>query len=396
MKKILFFWSPAIWHTMPTIALVKELENRSFDVIYYTSSRCSFLLENNWINFKLYPEEYNMDIVANNVVWFLEKWDVINAWIIWMETTDKLMKFVNQEIINEKPILIIHDSFALWGKIWAEKFWIKAVSSMTTFIFSPLSVLTSRLFFIWFISFLKNPFLSLKIRKMDKYLSWKYWIKKWISNDLTMNTEKLNIVYASRKVEPMWFFYSNKYSFIWHSFVSNYEHRKEDKIIYISLWTAYQKNKSFFLECIKLFSNSEYKIVISLWSWLSVWEFWNVSENIKILNFVDQLKILSSSILFIGSWWTNSLREAIYYSCPMIFIPELFEQEYNSMRMKQLWIWIHIRKNDFSINYLKKSFDQIMWNYNYYYNNCERLRKNMYECWWPKKWVDDIIKYISE
>lgn len=98
-------------------------------------------------------------------------------------------------------------------------------------------------------------------------------------------------------------------------------------IIYISLGTTHINQKlSFYQKCIDALRNTSYFVVISLSEQIQTSELKNLSSNILLLPYVNQLSILSKAHLFITHGGANGFNEACYYGVPMLVFPQQGDQ----------------------------------------------------------------------
>ena len=102
MKSIMFFCIPAHGHHNPTFPVVKELVNRGNTVRFYSLSTT------------------DMTIVD-------------------LQSTAKMDSFLQKEVEEFKPDIIVSDSVCFWGKLTARKYKIPMVVSTTTFAFNKQS-----------------------------------------------------------------------------------------------------------------------------------------------------------------------------------------------------------------------------------------------------------------
>src|SRR2546423_1983193 len=99
--------------------------------------------------------------------------------------------------------------------------------------------------------------------------------------------------------------------------------------------SIFNDNISFYRDCISLFKKTDYQIIISLGHRLSVKDLPEVPKNVIVKNHMPQLEILQKADLFITHAGMNSINESLYYGVPMILIPQMYEQAFNSFRVQE-------------------------------------------------------------
>jgi MGT family glycosyltransferase len=261
-------------------------------------------------------------------------------------TLDKL-EYNLDEIKNENPDYIIHDSLCTWGKHAASILDKPAVNLMHSFPVTESSIprTTEMIPFLFQLGIYKinNSFSS---KSPNKILKKKYSIALSMS-DVLINREELNIVYNSKYMALDIYKAEKTYKFVGPSLFFRqeqddfpYNKINGKKVIYISLGTLNNRKINFYRTCIRAFLNKEYFIIISTGYDVDINELGDVPEYIIIRQNVPQQRLLEFADLFITHAGMNSVNESICYGVPMLLFPLQFEQKMIAERVQELGMGI--------------------------------------------------------
>lgn len=80
------------------------------------------------------------------------------------------------------------------------------------------------------------------------------------------------------------------------------------------------KNKNFYFNCIEALKTTGYQIIISMGTNRDC--LGDLSDQIQVYDFVDQMAVLSISDVFITHCGMNSASEGLYFEVPLILFPQ--------------------------------------------------------------------------
>ena len=326
MSKAIFLNFPTHGCINPLLATATELVDRGENVIYYCTDEFRTKIEKTGAEFRPYKGLINkFSMKDSDLFKALE----LNIYM----TVDKLdHNFEN--IREENPDYIVHDSLCTWGKHIASILKIPAVNLMHSFPVtqSSISFNTDTAVLLLKVGLYRiiNGF---KQSGPQKILKKKYDIDLSLGDTL-INEEGLNIVYTSKHMEPNIYHSKKNFTFVGPSlFFKNeqsdfpFNKLKHKKVVYISLGTLLTDNSKFYKKCIKAFLNKEYYIVISIGFDVDINIFGDLPENFLIRQSVPQQKLLKYADLFITHAGMNSVNEAICFGVPMLLLPHTFEEK---------------------------------------------------------------------
>ncbi len=396
MAKIVVFNIPAHWHTNPTLWIITELVKRWHKVIYFSLPEFREKIENTGAEYRNYP------IIPN----FSEEKKLVQNYGLMcyelMSINEKILPSLIKEIQKIKPDLIINDSLALWGWYIGEILHIPTITSITTALFNKASIVwikRLRKELKWF-SFKDIQYLY-KWRKKYKTTIKRYNVQKKNIFDIFFNIGRLNLVYTSKEFQPLSEKFDNKqYTFIWPTLVNRNEKYEDieykslkSPVIYISLWTILNENIVFYQECIDALKDIWWSIVVSVGKDTDIKKIQNISKNIYIKRYVNQLELLKYTDIFITHWGMNSIQEWLFNVVPLIVYPLHLEQEIIAKQVEktQTGIILGVLDKKHIIQAVKKILKEKK-----YKQNAKKMARSLQKSWWAVKWTDEIERYLSK
>ncbi len=388
-KHIVIFSLPTHGHINPMLPLAAELVRRGHNVSFYATEEFEKAIKetgSTFVNYD-YPEFHRIDLrLAKYGILLADK--VIDA--TWF-ALDHI-----QFSKKNKPDIIVHDGIALWGKVFAHKYAIPAVSVATTLLITPKVLIRYPHMDVAIIAnFLQHIY---GVRKRYKQLLKKEGIKFHGIDDILINEETCTLVLTSHLFQPYVTSFGKHISFV-GPLISPRKHDEDIKkilvgkknIIYISLGTIYNDNIHFFTTCIHALKDTDYTVIISLGTRVSLKDLPAIPENFIVYPSVPQLEILQKAKLFITHGGMNSVMESLYYGVPMVVVPQMTEQRINGLRVDQLGAGICLDKKNLTQTKLLYATDTIRSSKSYYHN-AKRIQMSLQEAGGYKKAVDLILQ----
>lgn len=394
MKKIVFFSIPGHGHINPTLSVVRELAQKGYIIIYYSSEEFKPGIEAAGALFMPYVTKHPVDSKISRKLSILGE--------AYMKITEDMLPNLLLAVRKTQPDFIIHDGVAIWGKIIAQVLDIPAISLVTTFAFNEnVSIKYPKLTAATFINLIQNPIALIKTIQMYKAVASKYHVQLQKLSELAVNKEGLNIVFTSKYFQPCVDTFDATFKFVGPSiyprmhqvdFLEKIDQKK--KMIYISIGTVNNDNLSFYQLCINTFRDTPYQIILSLGHRFTDADLPPIPENIVVRNHIPQLEILQKADIFISHAGMNSTNESMYYGVPMITVPQIIEQKLNALRVQELGAGIYIRKNQLMKRTLLHAVEKILATKTYY-DNAKNISKTLHQAGGYKKAVKEIVEYID-
>ena len=333
MKSIMFFCIPAHGHHNPTFPVVKELVNRGNAVRFYSFNEFKEKVEATGATF-ISCDEYLAE--APKEVESGEKtMSTADMTVVDLQTTAKMDHFLQKEVEEFKPDVIVSDSVCFWGKLTARKYKIPMVVSTTTFAFNKQSASYMKSSFAEIMDLIKGQKkIKAELKNLKQYGYHEKSIMPLVQNDNYTDT----IVYATEKYQPFGNTFSKHYAFVGPSVSADYLPDKNNKrpLVYISLGTVVSNKPDFYKKCIEALKDEAVDVIISCGRAVDPESLNGLAENVKVYRNVNQLEVLSRANVFLTHNGMNSTSESLYMATPMVLFPQTNEQRAVARRAKEM------------------------------------------------------------
>ncbi len=392
MKRIVFYSLFAHGHTNPTLPVVSELVKRGYEVIYYSTEEFKEKIEGTGAIFRDYNiPHYDISRIPPNSLELLE---------LLLRLTSSLLPTLVREVKEISPTCIIHDSLSLWGWIIGKNMGIPSIDSITTFALNRkiLKKIANRMIIQ---KVFTSPLLLIRLLRLKKALEKRYKVRFGFSN-IVLNPEKLNIVYTSRKFQPLADEFDDTYSFVGPSIIPHgeigefpIEKLKDREVIYISLGTVRNRRPDFYKNCIEAFRESPYLIIMSIGNRIDIKELGKIPHNFLIYPHVPQIEILKRASLFITHGGMNSVHEALYFGVPLLVFPQTSEQRLVGYRVEKTGAGEVIDERETTPEILRMYAEKLL-NEPSYRKNAEKIGTSFKEAGGYKRAADRIDNFCKE
>lgn len=391
MSKIVFFCIPAHGHTNPTLGVVRELVSRGHQVLYYSYNNMREKIEGAGATF-VSCDDYDMEQKLKPKDAVRVGKDLAFSTQILVDTTLALDDKVCKDMKQLNPDCIVADSMAVWGKAIALKLEIPFVSSTTTFAFNQHSAKIMR----QSVGEMLRMMVSMpKIGKHIKRLQDKGYPIKSVLDIIQNDDNTHTIVYTSAEFQPCSETFSDKYAFVGPSIrpAENMIEKTKDKLVYISMGTVNNDMLSLYKRCISAFADTDYQVIMSVGSLVSLDEFENVPENIGVFAQVDQIAVLKETDVFLSHCGMNSVSESLYFGVPLVMFPQTSEQRGVAERVRQLGAGIKLDKTD--KDSIFKAVNLVLAD-SKYKKSADKIADGFRKCTGEKGAADKILQVCNE
>nr|QNH67998.1 UDP-glucuronosyltransferase-like protein 2 [Brachionus rotundiformis] len=457
--KIFVFTIPASGHVNPLLPVLREIaKNQHIEVTVFLTEEFRSKFQSSGVKFKLLK---NFDFVKRaNLRPFGKSryFELLDLATCSLEAISHNFEYIAKEIDQEKPSLIIYDTFGIYIK-WAMEYYVRKSKKLVynwplppmigfaaTFIYNesiyPNQIEKSLIFpynFRFFydciriflasfkislyygISFI-NPFkhLKMKIDSQTKMImsvtfpelhprSHLYDSNIYKFCGSTIQEESLSQIYANQmQMEP----FKSLFDLIQ---ITSDKYANDIKLVLVSLGTLFNNNLDIFKKIIDAFENfdiinynshvnlSRLRVVISTGD--KCYEtFQNlvntnrlkVNDNIFIVRSSPQVEVLKRASLFVTHCGMNSTSESIHYGVPMICIPLSEDQPAVAYRVAdELGLGIRLDYTKMKFYEISKAINKILTNESYYHRS--RLYSKLSKAYIGYKQLNNIIiKYLNK
>ena len=340
MKSIMFFCIPAHGHHNPTFPVVKELVNSGNTVRFYSFNEFKEKVEATgatFISCDAYLAEVTKKVESGE-----ETMSTTDMTIVDLQSTAKMDSFLQKEVEEFKPDIIVSDSVCFWGKLTARKYKIPMVVSTTTFAFNKQSASYMKSSFAEIMDLIKGQKrVKAELKNLEQHGYHEKSIMPLVQNDNYTDT----IVYATEKYQPFSNTFSKHYAFVGPSVSADYLLDKKNKRprVYISLGTVISNKPDFYKKCIEALKGEAVDVIISCGRVVDPESINGLAENVKVYRNVNQLEVLSKANVFLTHNGMNSTSESLYMATPMVLFPQTNEQRAVARRAKEMGAGIELK-----------------------------------------------------
>ncbi len=292
MSTIVFLIFPAHGHINPTLPVVRELILNGHRVIYYGSDELKAKIVHSGAEYK----KYNLAGIAFDKYGILQNLFEFSAFLF--KVALRICTCHLTEIAALKADCIVYDSLWAAGKIIAQKLNINHVSSVPILVCDEKEVLSA------FTPLFIVRFFTRNIRHICTMLLYRMliWLRTHILLnlfDVFLNKAPLNIVYTSAYFQPDAESFDESFCFVGPSISERseihdfpLEKLAGKKLVYVSFGTIINDKPEFYKNCIDLFKDSDFTVVVSIGRRIKAQDLPCIPANVIISNHVPQLKVL--------------------------------------------------------------------------------------------------------
>lgn len=330
MSKIIYLPPPAHGHLNPALPVVQELTQRGEQIVCYNTEEFRPQIERAGATFRAYPAS---DLTAAEISRVLQGGNLANATGLILRSTEQLLPFVLDELVRERPDLVIFDSIALWGKMASTQLGLAAAASIGHLVMDEKLMTPIDLLRMLWQHLPKVPGILTARRRLMR----RYGKAYPATSPLFPMRGGLNIVFTTRDLQPESSIIDETFHFVGPSInpqSRGEEHQfatlEQKPMVYISLGTVHSAQPEFYRTCFEAFADFPAHFILSAGQRTDLDSLGPVPANFAVRPFVPQLEVLQRAELFITHGGINSVHEGLYYGVPLILIPQQFEQLLNA------------------------------------------------------------------
>ena len=340
MRRIVFFNIPAHGHTNPTLPVVRALTDMGHEVVYYSFGDFRASIEAAGARFMgcdgFDAGDADGSRVAN---------DILASTALIARVTLAMDEAVTRDLRALEPDVIVADSVAFWGKLFAQKLGIPYVCSNTTFAFNkesakvmgtPLGELLA--------SLIKLPLTG---RLLKPLRDRGYPAKNGLS--IVQNDEDTpTVVYTSKLFQPCAETFPDGFSFVGPCLrpSDGVVEKSGRPMVYVSVGTVLGGQGDFFRNCVRAFDDGRYDVTLSVGAGTDIAALGTLPENIHAYPRVDQLAVLRAADVFVTHCGMNSASEGLWFGVPLVTRPLTREETGVANRVEALGAGLRLEGDD--------------------------------------------------
>ena len=326
--KVIFYTVPAHGHINPALPILRRLIDRGHEVTAYSTAEFKEIIENSGVVFREYDSG---DILFDTSIGS----DIIPLTELILKFSIYALPDLIEQAREISPVLIMHDTLSLWGRVTADFLNIPAVSVNTIQTIYGTNTNTFKVYSRNFALKTLSKFYRFgNIVKARKKLKELYHTDKTDMISVLMNREKMNIFTFPRCMHPDGDNLGEDCFFLGSTSRLRAGKRgdvlESDNLIYVSLGTVFNKSRFFYKKLIKEFDGTHYRLLVSCGASYDKLSEMPFPHNIVLTRFADQTAVLSRAKLFITAGGMNSLCEAAAAGVPCLIVSQQGEQAANA------------------------------------------------------------------
>ena len=363
MPTALFFGLPLSGHTNPSLPLVAEITRRGTRVVYYSSPVFAGRIEAAGAEFRPYRNAF-----LNDLRQLPDRTDEL-SWLLTEATADILERQL-AGVTAERADYVIADSVAPWGQWIGQLLDRPVVTSTTTFAINrhvmgyavshgvrpkgPRAILA------------KLGHIAKAVR-LGRRLRRRYGVPGTTFMGMVFGQSKLNIVYTSRDVQPCAETFDDRFVFVGPALASRVEaaafpwdELQHPTIVYVSLGTLFNRDVTFFRNCMQVLGGMDCQAVLSVGEQVRVEDLGQIPSNVLVRSQVPQLELLRRTSAFVTHAGMNSVNESLAFGVPMVVVPQMSEQYIVARRVEELGAGVYVDKSDAGVDTLRRAIDAVL------------------------------------
>ena len=149
----------------------------------------------------------------------------------------------------------------------------------------------------------------------------------------------------------------------------------------------------FYKACISALANTDYQVIMSVGSLVSIKAFGELPENISVFSHVDQIAVLEKADVFVSHCGMNSVSESLYFEVPLVMLPQTSEQKGVAERVYQLGAGIKLDKSNGA--YVLSAINKILCDRTYK-ENANKIAESFKNSSGAKGAADKIIQVCND
>ncbi len=415
MGKVAIFSLPFYSHVKPSLSLVTELIARGEEVIYYSDESLREELSGYDVIFRSYGDMQGLFTNNDPGIYLSDPKKMLEYLVPGVINKSKIvMNAILPQIMSDPPDYILRDCDAFWGKLIGELLDIPVACYMLTFAINEEMLkrdihFTMQQVFKIRTSETEIPVSIEELTHIAGTIAMeKYHIPGFSLIDAFSGNESLNLVYASKAFQPHASVFDNQFVFMGPQFPDiepsyfqfpyipnpKMDSARQKPLIYISFGSIYTDRPEFYQKCMEAFGDSDVDVIMSVGKHMDINVLGKIPSNIKVFNFVDQIKILEEATIFISHAGYNSVCESLVFGVPMILFPQGADQFAIASRLEELEAGVYIRDMELSIEQLREVTLDAMHD-EHMKQRAETLRQSFMDRTGIKDGIDALLAYVE-
>lgn len=397
MSRVLFMNGGSEGHINPTIGVVQELVSRGEEVIYVCIEEFRERMEKAGASVRTFDgQKFIKAFISGGRNHALER---MNGLLL---TADIVIPSVLEQIQGERFDYIIHDSIFGCGRMLAQMLKLPAVNSCTSFAETKMS-------FDRMLERLADNIPADELqpawdeyRRLTDRIKQTYDVEIQSPYEVFCNPAPLTIVYTTRKFQPDGEAFDPTYKFVGPSISPRFVREqidldavKEQRPVYISLGTVFNRAVDFYKLCFEALGNTAHTVVMAVGKQVQISDLGEIPGNFLVKNYVPQTEVLQYSKLFITHGGMNSVHEGLYYGVPLIVIPQSADQPVIARQVAEIGAGVALQMQSLSASQLREAAELVL-ERNDFKQAAAAMRDSFHQSSGYRQAVDEIFAFKSQ
>lgn len=385
MKKVLFLNVTTHGHVNPSLGLVKELNNRGIEVVYFSSEEFREKIEEAGADYRAY--HYDLNIFKN-------------GFNVLLDHGLDIMQDILEQIQDDSFDAVIHSVAMPFSKQLANYLMVPAISMLAVFMGMQDFMKPDKTHLAGKFKTMNDAYL-LEAKKIEQALPVSMPPRFF---DLIFNIEPINIVFTSEYFLP-----ENEQEFFDEKFVlvgaDSYQRledtsnfpierlKKAKKVLYVSFGTIFgDYAKEIYTKVFEAFSDTDYLVVLAAHQ-VSLKDL-AIPKNFIVQDYLPQNEVLKYADVAITHNGLNSMNDLILNDVPFVSLPMGSDQPALAHRLVELKAAICLDYQQVSSDELKAAVENVQINPSYL-SNLKHIKQSFLAAGGYKKAADAIEDYLN-
>jgi MGT family glycosyltransferase len=327
MNRIVMAGMPAAGHVNPSLPLVRELVRRETRVTYYSTEQFRDVIEHTGAEFRPYPAG---TITADDIAEATRTASAVRVVVRSLAATEILVPFLREELRDDPPDAVAHDSNAIWGHMVAKGLHLPTISFMTTMLVG-VDAFRSQTAREWL------EFGRAAVRDMPAAVAARQRVVGRFGEGPFPTLGDVTLFPIPRWLQRPDPRIDDRCHYIGATIDPDTRDRELDAelaahvdgtepLVLVSLGTLHSGSDAFFRSCFAALADLPARILIAVGAHTDPARLGTPPANTLVRTSVPQLEVLRRTAVFVTHGGMNSALEGLANGVPLVVLPQQFEQ----------------------------------------------------------------------
>ncbi|EST21299.1 hypothetical protein N566_27505 [Streptomycetaceae bacterium MP113-05] len=360
---VAFMPFPAFGHINTTLPIVAELVRRGHRVTFATNGRfeplvagtgADVLRYESWLASRKLPDSVDAEYMVHEPVRSIDE-------------AIATVPVYEEGFAGDIPDVLLYDvsTFAA-GRVLARKWNRPAVELFATFASNEQYSLTQEIGSLYADEIdPQHPALIDFFVKQGQLLK-DHGLEGVTLEEFNAPADDSNLVFLPRAFQPAEETFDERFEFVGASIgARSTEPEWEEpepgrRVALVSMGSfGFEHQAGFVRTCLEAFAGSDWYVVLSAGEHIDREALGPVPDNVHLMSWVPQLKVLERAEVFVSHAGMNSVMEAMYFGTPVVAVPHMPEQRLIARRLEDLGLGVHLPEDEVTADRLRTEVDRL-------------------------------------